>query len=333
MAARRPVRDPARTPEALNDLLSDAFNRSDLDALAEIYGDDATLVVPPDGRSVHGRDEIRAAASPIFACQPHLTSVVVRTLRAGDIALTHAMWELVVTAADGSRMQHTGRGTIVSQSGPDGTWRVVIDDPLSQGDATGMTAIPRLPKGSPDVVPDVLDDAGATQPAQPAVRRWRLRRRPRNTLLTIHIIVSVALLGDSAGFLAVAIRRSISSDPALVESSHELLGMFALYFGIPLSVLALLTGAALGVLTRWGLFRYPWVIAKLALILSVILVGATVLRPVLDNGAHLKDTTLIAGAAYDVAALTLAAALSVFRPGRPFRYIRHDRQLGRNGPH
>jgi hypothetical protein len=136
------------------------------------------------------------------------------------------------------------------------------------------------------MLPEVLDDAGAAQPAQPAVRRWRLRRRSRNTLLTIHIIVSVGLLGDSAGFLAVAIRRSLSNDPALVESSHQLLGMFALYFGIPLSILALLTGAALGLLTRWGVFRYPWVTAKLALNLSVILVGALVLRPVMDDDAR-----------------------------------------------
>ena len=171
------------------------------------------------------------------------------------------------------------------------------------------------------MLPDVLGDAGAAQPAQPEIRRRRLRRRPRNTLLTIHIIASVGLLGDSAGFLAVAIRRSLSNEPALIESSHELLGMFALYFGIPLSLLALLTGVALGVLTRWGVFRYPWVIAKLALNLSVILVGATVLGPVMDDGACVGETTLIAGAAYDVAALTLATALSVFKPGRPFRRI------------
>jgi ketosteroid isomerase-like protein len=66
-----------------------------------------------------------------------LTSAVVKTLRAGDLALTHAMWELVLTATDGSRRQNTGRGTIVSQRGPDGTWRVMLDDPLSQGDAAG----------------------------------------------------------------------------------------------------------------------------------------------------------------------------------------------------
>ena len=134
MPSPTPIRGLARTPEALNGLLADAFNRSDLDALAEIYEDDATLVVPPGGRCVHGRGEIRAAVSPIFALQPHLTSVVVKTLRAGDLALTHALWELVLTTTDGSRMQNTGRGTIVSRRGPDGTWRVVLDDPLNPSD-------------------------------------------------------------------------------------------------------------------------------------------------------------------------------------------------------
>ena len=61
-------------------------------------------------------------------------------------------------------------------------------------------------------------------------------------MLTIHIVVSVGLLGDSAGFLAVAIRRAMSDDPAFADASLDLLGTFALFFGIPLSFLALLTG-------------------------------------------------------------------------------------------
>ena len=75
----------------------------------------------------------------------------------------------------------------------------------------------------------------------------RFGRRTRNVVLTIHIVVSVGLLGDSAGFLAVAIRRALSDDPAFVDASHDLLGTFALFFGIPLSFLALVTGLALGV--------------------------------------------------------------------------------------
>jgi hypothetical protein len=149
--------------------------------------------------------------------------------------------------------------------------------------------------------------------------RRRFGRRTRNVVLTIHIVVSVALLGDSAGFLAVAIRRAMSDDPAFVDVSHDLLGTFALFFGIPLSFLALLTGIALGLGTPWGVLRHGWVIAKLALIVTVIIVGATVLRPVLDDDSDPSSAALIAGAAYDVAALTVATALAVFKPGRARR--------------
>jgi hypothetical protein len=150
-------------------------------------------------------------------------------------------------------------------------------------------------------------------------RPRRFGRRLRNTMLTAHIVVSVALLGDSAGFLAVAIRRAASDDPAFVDAAHDLLGTFALYFGIPLSFLALLTGIALGLGTPWGVVRYPWVVAKLVLIITVIIVGATVLRPVLTDDTNAGDAPLIVGAAYDVTALTVATALGVFKPGRSRR--------------
>jgi hypothetical protein len=65
-----------------------------------------------------------------------------------------------------------------------------------------------------------------SEAAQDTMGRQRLGRRGRNILLTAHIVVSVGLLGDSAGFLAVAIRRAVSDDAALVESSHDILGMF-----------------------------------------------------------------------------------------------------------
>ena len=155
----------------------------------------------------------------------------------------------------------------------------------------------------------------------PTVRR-RLSRRARHIVLTIHIVTSVGLLGDSAGYLALAIRTSTIDDPALVHDSLETLNMFSLVFGIPLSFGALLSGLALGIGTRWGVFKYPWVVAKLALIVTVVLVGAFVIGPasnqMLDGEG---DTTgrLIAAAAYDVVALTAATAISVFKPGRQFR--------------
>jgi hypothetical protein len=111
----------------------------------------------------------------------------------------------------------------------------------------------------------------------------------------------------------------VSDDPAFAAASLDLLGTFALYFGIPLSFLALLTGIALGLGTPWGVLRHPWVITKLVLTVTVIVVGATILRPVLTADGSPGSGPLIVGAAYDVVALTVATAFAVFKPGRARR--------------
>lgn len=151
--------------------------------------------------------------------------------------------------------------------------------------------------------------------------RFQLSPFQRKLILTIHIAVSVGLLGDSAGYLAVAIRGATTIDPALAHASYEMLRMFAFVFGVPLSFAALLTGLALGLGTRWGVFRYPWVSTKLALVLSVIAVGAFVLRggmSAMISGQGGAEGQLIAGAAYDVVALMVATTLGVFKPGGRF---------------
>ena len=70
--------------------------------------------------------------------------------------------------------------------------------------------------------------------------------RVRRSVLTVHIIAAFGLLGDSAGFLAVAVRAATTDDPALAAASYELLAMFSIVFGIPLSMITLVTGLALG---------------------------------------------------------------------------------------
>jgi hypothetical protein len=140
----------------------------------------------------------------------------------------------------------------------------------------------------------------------------------RNTLLTLHIAVSVGLLGDSAGFLAVAVRAAGTADPAAVLEQARVLNMFAMVFGIPFSFAALITGVILGLGTKWGVFRYPWVIAKLLLIISVMAVGGLMIGPALNtmlDGGSNQASTLIAAAAYDVVALAIATGLGVFKPG------------------
>jgi hypothetical protein len=134
--------------------------------------------------------------------------------------------------------------------------------------------------------------------------------------------MSVGLLGDSAGFLAVAIRAARIDDPHRAAELVKTLDMFSFVFGIPLSFGALLSGLALGLGTKWGIFRYPWVIAKLLLIVSVMAVGGLVIGPALTvtlSGTGDATPRLIAAAAYDVLALAVATGLSVFKPGKPLR--------------
>jgi len=147
----------------------------------------------------------------------------------------------------------------------------------------------------------------------------RLAPSARRAVLTVHIVASVGLLGEIAGFLVIALRAAASDDPAVAAASYDLLAIFSAAFGIPLSFLALASGIALGVTSKWGVLRYWWVTAKLVLLASVILVGALVLGPGVDamrNGGGGAETRIVAGAAYDVVVLLVATGLSVYKPRR-----------------
>src|SRR5947207_9169707 len=124
-----PARPAASTPEALHAIIADAFSRGDADAFLAAHEEGASVVIPPDRTCAHGLDEIRAATAPLIALRPRMTSVVYQTLRSGELALTQASWDLDGTAPDGTRTQLSGTGTIVPRRGPDGTWRIVLDDP------------------------------------------------------------------------------------------------------------------------------------------------------------------------------------------------------------
>src|SRR5262245_2976333 len=84
-------------------------------------------------------------------------------------------------------------------------------------------------------------------------------------------------------------------------------------------------GMMLSLGTPWSVLRYPWVTTKLLLIISVIMVGAFVLKGGMDamlTGRGGAEGRLIAGAAYDVVALTIATVLGVFKPGGRWSFKR-----------
>ena len=121
---------PANNAEEIHALLAAAFNSGDIEAFLELYEPEALLLVPPDGRPARGEAAIRAAVEPVFAARPAFESRVVASLEAGDLALTHARWSSTV-GSDGEAVEESGRGTIVSRRQRDGSWRIVLDNPVS----------------------------------------------------------------------------------------------------------------------------------------------------------------------------------------------------------
>jgi len=120
----------AHSPEEIHALIAAAVNDGDLDAFIALHEERATTIVPTDGRRVSGHAEIRAALAPVFALRPTARIDVLAKLEADGLALTHA--RVHVTATDGDApVEISGRGTIVSRRQPDGSWLIVLDNPVS----------------------------------------------------------------------------------------------------------------------------------------------------------------------------------------------------------
>jgi hypothetical protein len=152
-----------------------------------------------------------------------------------------------------------------------------------------------------------------------ALPHRHLRPSTRRALLSAHVISSVGLLGASSALLLLAVSGATTGDPQLADSAYRFMATFGFVFGIPLSFSALITGVALGLGTKWGVFRYPWVTTKLMLLVTTILSGALVIGPgaqQMIDGSGALETRLIMASAFNVTALAASAVLSVYKPGR-----------------
>lgn len=121
---------PAQRPEDIPGLIAAAFNANDPQAMLDLYEPDGILVGPPDGTQAVGLKAVAEALEPMFAAITAADITMTSALRSGDIAMTHAAWRLVGKDEAGAPIDLSGKGTVVSRRQPDGTWRIVFDDPV-----------------------------------------------------------------------------------------------------------------------------------------------------------------------------------------------------------
>jgi Predicted integral membrane protein (DUF2269) len=163
---------------------------------------------------------------------------------------------------------------------------------------------------------------------QPAQRPWRLSTGARKLTLTIHIITAIGWIGVDFVLFVFALTGMLSDDPITLATCYRAIDMFAVVLLLPLGLLSLATGLLLGWGTKYGIFRYHWVLWKLILNTVLTTLVLVLLRPGVAEAADAVDgptatlpdrlseaqSNLIFPPTVSITALTFATVLAVYKP-------------------
>jgi hypothetical protein len=146
----------------------------------------------------------------------------------------------------------------------------------------------------------------------------------RKLALLVHVVVSVGAIGAVGAFVALAAVGLASSDHRLVRAVYPAMEAIAWYAIVPSVVASLATGVAESIGTSWSLFRYYWVVAKLALTAVTVIALLFHMQPIAAMAALAMDPSavlpaglqvqLAAAAAAGLAVLLVMTVLSVYKP-------------------
>ena len=147
----------------------------------------------------------------------------------------------------------------------------------------------------------------------------------RKLALIAHVTTSIGWFGAVAAFLALSIVGMSSSDTQLARAAYLAMEVTTWFVIVPLAFASLLSGVISSLGTKWGLFRYYWVLLKLLITVLATLVLLVHLQPIerlasvaatTAPGVTLRDAQLnmvVASAAALLVLFTLTA-LSIFKP-------------------
>ena len=148
----------------------------------------------------------------------------------------------------------------------------------------------------------------------------------RKVALIAHVTSSIGWFGAVAGFLALALAGLFSQDAMTVRVAYIAMELITRFVIVPFAFVALLTGIVSSLFTKWGLFRYYWVLVKLVitilatLILLVhtqpieLLAGIAVKTVVVGANLHSEQILLVNASSAALLVLLVVTALSYYKP-------------------
>ena len=112
------------SPELMAAAFADRFNAGDSEGFSQLFTDEAIFTY--DGADkARGRRQIEGALAGFMQAGLSFRGQNVTTIVAGDTALTRFQWELIDAVG---AVVASGISAEVQKRGPDGLWRLVIDD-------------------------------------------------------------------------------------------------------------------------------------------------------------------------------------------------------------
>ncbi len=145
-------------------------------------------------------------------------------------------------------------------------------------------------------------------------------------VLTSHITFSVGWLGSIAVFLALAIAGVISKDSQLARAAYVAMELSAWFVIVPLCFASFFTGLIQSLGTKWGLFKYYWIIVKLFLTIVATIFLLLHMQPIIYLAGIAADTSfsntqefglriqIITQAGAAILVLLAATTISVYKP-------------------
>jgi hypothetical protein len=162
----------------------------------------------------------------------------------------------------------------------------------------------------------------------------------RKAALTAHVTSSIGWFGAVAAFLALAVAGMTSQDRELVRAAYLVMGLTTWFVIVPLAFASLLTGVVSSLITRWGLFRYYWVLMKLVITVVITLIllvhtqpidllaGVAAKTAVLGANLHGAQLQMVIASSATLVVLLVLTVLSVYKPRgmTPYGLRKQDEQ-------
>lgn len=145
--------------------------------------------------------------------------------------------------------------------------------------------------------------------------RFRLRRRAHRVALIAHVLASVGWFGVALAVAMAGIAAATTGDRTLPVALYRSMET-APWLSIPLGLVAIATGALLGLGTRYGLVRHWWVVAKIGIAGAFVATDAVLVRTVAHDAAitGAAPPPLYGSTIAHVVLLAVATWLSVVKP-------------------